>query len=436
MRIVLLDLLPDGRHHIYKDLAAGFGTRLIVGDSVPARMLEWAKRRFVRLPLVAYGYLAGIFRAAGHEVEYVRNDLERAARADVVLTASSLVDYHGERRALERLKELGAPSVGIFGPVASLFPDNYTDIADFVFVGEPEEAAHHLAHSGQILKGKVVSPPMRHLDEMPFPSWDGFPVHEYSYFPSLKRTPVLPVLGSRGCFAPCEYCAYRTNYKWRMRKPERVIDELVYLKKNYGIRGVLFRDPMFTGNNMRAQVLAELMIKSKLDLHWACETALEFLSEELLDLLYRAGLRSINVGVESGSDEVLQDVQRRATEQRRSEHLVQYCHRKGIRVSAFYCIGLPADTEETIRKTMAYARKLNTHVATFNVFTPYPGTPLYDRVKDEIVDTNWEHFTSFTPVHRHPTLSAERLEKLREEAFLSFYYRPQYVASFLGRMLK
>lgn len=436
MKITLLDLAPIDHRHIYKDLAAGFGTKLIVGKSWRARMLEQAKASFVKLPLVSYGYLAGIFRAAGHEVVYVKNDLKQAAASDVVITTTSLVDYHGERQAIEKLKSLGAPYVGVIGPIATLFPDQYEDIADFVVVGEPESAALHLAESKSILKGKIISPPLQHLDDLPFPSWDGFPVASYSYFPSLKHKPVLPILGSRGCFAPCEYCAYRTNYKWRMRKPESVIEELKYLKKQYGIRGVLFRDPMFTGNNQRAQVMAELMIEHKIGLEWACETALEFLNEDLLDLMHRAGLRSINVGVESGSDEVLADVQRRAEQQRRSEYLVDYCNKIGIRVSAFYCIGLPKDTEKSIRTTMDYAKRLNTHVATFNVFTPYPGTPLYERVKNDIFDHDWQHYTSFTPVHRHPTLAPDQLESLREEAFLSFYFRPRYVGFFFKRMLQ
>lgn len=435
MKICLLDIVPQTRHHVYKDLAAGFGTKLIVGNSFRARMLEWAKRRFVRLPLTSYGSLNAIFRQAGHEVEYIQNDLARAAQCDVILTHSSLVDFNNEVESIRRLKALGAPSVGVIGPVANLFPERFEGIADFVIMGEPESAAQHLADTGKTFTGKVTSAPVKSLDELPFPNWDGFPVSKYSYFPSLRQAPVLPVLGSRGCFAPCEYCAYRTNFKWRMRSPANVVDELQYLKEKYGIRAVLFRDPMFTGNNNRAQLIAELMIERKLDLEWACETALEFLTEPLIDLLHRAGLRSINVGVESGNDAVLMDVQRRMHQQRESEHLVEYCHKKGIRISAFYCIGLPADTEDTINETIEYAKRLSTHVATFNIFTPYPGTPLYERVKDEIFDHNWLHYTSFTPVHRHPILDPKKLEKLREKAFVSFYFRPQYFANFIQRML-
>ena len=435
MKVTLLDLAPKGPYHIYKDLAAGFGTKLIVGKSLRGRMIEWAKRKFVRLPLTSYGFLNAIFRQFGHEVSYVQNDLKRAAESDLVLTQSSLVDFHNEIKTLETLKKLGAPAVGIFGPVATLFPDIYLKAADLVLIGEPEYAALHIAESGKTLSGKVVSAPVKNLDELPFASWEGFPVRDYSYFPSLKKGPVLPVLGSRGCFAPCEYCAYRTNFKWRMRAPEKVVEELIYLKERYKIKSALFRDPMFTGNNNRAQQIAELMIEKRVKLEWACETALEFLNEKLIDLLYRAGLRSINVGVESGNDEVLFDVQRRATQQRQSEHLVAYCAKRGIRISAFYCIGLPQDTEKSIHETIHYAKRLNTHVATFNVFTPYPGTPLYERVKHEIFDHDWTHYTSFTPVHRHPVLSPEQLETLREKAFLSFYFRPKYFTSFLKRML-
>ncbi|MDD5217792.1 MAG: radical SAM protein, partial [Candidatus Omnitrophica bacterium] len=313
--------------------------------------------------------------------------------------------------------------------VASLFPENYEGLADFVVIGEPESAAMHLAERGSPLTGKIISPPVKRLEDIPFPNWDGFPVESYAYFPALKVKPILPVLGNRGCFAPCAYCAYRTNYHWRIRPPENLVDELRHLKRQYGVRGVVFRDPMFTGRQTRAEIIAQGMIEKKLDLEWACETALEFLDENLIDLLHSAGLRAVNVGIESGSDAVLNDVQRRTQEQRRSEHLVDYCRKKGIHVAAFYCIGLPQDTEETIRHTIEYATQLNTDVATFNVFTPYPGTPLYERVKHEIFEPRWEQYTSYTPVWRHPSLSSERLEQLREEAYLSFYFRPQYFAS-------
>lgn len=435
MKIALLDIRPDNRHHIYKDLAAGFGTKLIVGNSIPARFIEWAKRQFVSLPMTSYGYLSAILRQGGHEVVYLQNNLSAAAKCDVVLTHSSLVDFNHELDSLKQLRKYGNARLGIMGPVATLFPEKYETAADFVIIGEPEAVAQHIADSGAVLSGKVVSPGIKNLDDLPFPDWKGFPVQTYSYFPSLKRSPVLPVLGSRGCFAPCEYCAYRTNFKWRMRSPENVVDELEQIQHRYGLKAVLFRDPMFTGNNNRAQQIAELILKRGLDIHFACETALEFLNEKLIDLLYRAGLRSVNVGIESGNDQVLTDVQRRMTQQRDSEHLIAYCHKKGIRVSAFYCIGLPADTEETIRETIAYAKRLNTHVATFNIFTPYPGTPLYAKVKNEIFDHDWNHYTSFTPVHRHPLLTTQQLEKLREDAFVSFYFRPKYIFSFLRRML-
>ncbi len=436
MKVVLLDIKSDTRHHLYKDLAAGFGTRLIVGKSVRARMIEWAKRRFMRMPLVAFGYMAAIFHEAGHEVEYLVNDFERASHADLVLTPASLVDHSNEIAALQKLKSMGARKVGVFGPIASLHPEKFLEFTDFVIIGEPEAAAQHIAENGpEQLHGRVVSAAIKNLSDLPFPNWDHFPVQNYSYFPALKKGPVLPVLGSRGCFAPCEYCAYRTNYKWRMREPEDVVEELIYLKRKYNVGSVLFRDPMFTGNNNRAQRIAELIIEKNVGIEWACETALEFLTEPLLDLMRRAGLRAVNVGIESGDDSVLVNVQRRAVQQRDSEHLVDYCNKIGVRVSAFYCIGLPSDTEKTIQSTIAYAKRLNTHVATFNVFTPYPGTPLYERVKGDIFDHQWDHYTSFTPVHRHPTLSPEHLESLREQAFLSFYFRPQYAASFARRML-
>ncbi|MDD5218787.1 MAG: hypothetical protein PHS88_11920, partial [Candidatus Omnitrophica bacterium] len=113
MKVALLDLAGDGRPYVCKDLAGGFGTKLVIGPSLRAKWLEWVKTRCVRLPVMAYGYLAAIFRLAKHNVEYIQNDLERAAKADMVFTWTSLVEYEREREAVRESQKRGAPSVGV-----------------------------------------------------------------------------------------------------------------------------------------------------------------------------------------------------------------------------------------------------------------------------------------------------------------------------------
>ncbi|RLC48270.1 MAG: hypothetical protein DRH70_01450 [Candidatus Coatesbacteria bacterium] len=181
--------------------------------------------------------------------------------------------------------------------------------------------------------------------------------------------------------------------------------------------------------------MAEEILRRRIDVRWGCETHLGHLDKELLDLLYEAGLRSVNVGIEVADPKTLSGTGREQFVPDTQFELVRYCDRLGIRVTAFYLFGLPNSTAEDMRATARYARKLNTHVASFNVLTPYPGTKFYESVKDHIFEKDFTRFTSYTPVMHHKHVSPAALEKLKEEAFVRFYFRPAYIAKFLQRML-
>jgi hypothetical protein len=108
-----------------------------------------------------------------------------------------------------------------------------------------------------------------------------------------------------------------------------------------------------------------------------------------------------------------------------------FCHRLGIRVIANYILGLSNDTVEGVRRTIAYAKKLNTFAIQFTVTTPYPGTLLYESLKEHIVEEDWEKFNGWTNVYTHPTMTSEELHHLREEAYVSYHLRPRYIWRFL-----
>jgi anaerobic magnesium-protoporphyrin IX monomethyl ester cyclase len=100
-------------------------------------------------------------------------------------------------------------------------------------------------------------------------------------------------------------------------------------------------------------------------------------------------------------------------------------------VIANYILGLSNDTVEGVRRTIAYAKKLNTFAIQFTVTTPYPGTLLYESLKEHIVEEDWEKFNGWTNVYTHPTMTSEELHHLREEAYVSYHLRPRYVWRFL-----
>jgi radical SAM superfamily enzyme YgiQ (UPF0313 family) len=414
-----------------KDVAGGFGTVFTVGNSPFAKLLEFAKRRIAAIPNITLAYLDSILSAHGADVQVM--DVRRADQltpADVYLISSSIIDCNFEKEiGIEAKRRFGA-KVGYFGTFASAVPDFFSDSADFVVKEEIENIAPALAR-GDIPEGLVSAGFVQDLDALPFPKWDQFDIRKFRYHIVTGKGITLPMLGSRGCPYTCNYCPYLVNSQYRVRSAESVVDEIRYLWGRYNIRGISFRDPNLTFDKTRAHHFAELLLKYNLDIRWSMEARTDRLDPELMRLLYRAGLRSVEVGIESANKQTLTENQRKAASNAQQEKIIECCHKLGIRVIANYTFGLPNDTVEGIRETIRYAKKLNTFAIQFTVTTPYPGTQFYEKVRNTVFEKNWEKFNGWTSVYHHPAIRSEDLHKLREYAYVSYHLRPRYVWRFL-----
>jgi radical SAM superfamily enzyme YgiQ (UPF0313 family) len=181
--------------------------------------------------------------------------------------------------------------------------------------------------------------------------------------------------------------------------------------------------------------LAERILSRNLNVRWSMEARTDRLDPDLLALLHRAGLRSVEVGIESASEKTLQANLRKATSKRHQEMVIDCCHKLGIRVIANYTLGLPNDTVGGVLETIRYAKRLNTFAIQFTVTTPYPGTQFFRNVRDRIFDSDWEHFNGWTSVFRHQEIPPEELHRLREFAYVSYHLRPRYVWRFMQSTL-
>lgn len=436
MRITLLDVQksPDG--HINRDLAGGYGSATRYGDSMVARLISLAKRKGVRLPPLVLGYLASIFKCEGHEVFFRVNEI--APRSDLVVILSSIVGAMEEMDMGDEIKKKSDARICYVGTFGSVLPQEYLKHGDSVIVGEPENAAISIAREG-LKTGIIKSVPVETLDNLPFPFWDIFPVRDYSYFPMINVKPFLTMATSRGCPLPCYYyCPYTVlqGSKIRCRSIGNVVAELNHIRDRWGIRGLFFRDPIFTFNRDRSLELAKRMKTAGLNIQWACETHLERLDENLLDELYSAGLRAINVGIEGIQTAVMKRIKRKTVSLAHAEGIIRYCRKKGIHVSAFYILGSPADTEENIRGTIRYAQRLNTDAAQFTISTPYPGTQYYEDMKDLIDIKDWHKYTGFYSVFRHETITRSRLLWWKDRAYVSYYLRPRWLFQALKKIVR
>lgn len=430
MKIVVLNV---SRHKncTLKDVAGGFGTVFTVGNSPFAKLLELAKRRIAAIPNITLAYLDSILSSHGASVQVLDvRQPDQLVPADLYLIASSIVDCNLEREiGLEARRRFKA-KVGYFGPFAATVPDFYQESADFVVKEEIENIAPALAR-GEIPQGIVSAGFVENLDSLPFPRWDQLEIGRFRYQIVTGKGITLPMLGSRGCPYTCNYCPYLVNSKYRVRNPENIVEEIRYLLRKYNIRGIAFRDPNLTFDKKRARIFSELLLRYNLDIRWGMEARADRLDPELLDMLFRSGLRSIEVGIESSNNAVLRVNRRKAIANPQQEQIIEHCHKLGIRVIANYTLGLPNDTIEGMQDTIRYAKKLNTFAIQFTVTTPYPGTPFYEAVKHAVFEPDWERFNGWTSVYHHPFIRPDDLHMLREFAYVSYHLRPRYMWQFL-----
>src|SRR5439155_8805863 len=359
MEIVVLSASRQ-KNCTLKDVAGGYGTVFTVGNSPFAKLLEIAKRRIASIPNITLAYLDAILQAAGTEVRVLNvRRMDQLVPADLYLIASSIVDCKLEREiGVEARRRFGC-KVGYFGTFAASVPEFFSGAADFVVREEIENIAPRLA-AGEIPEGVVQGGFVRDLDALPFPRWEQFRIERFRYRIVTAGGITLPLLGSRGCPYTCNYCPYLVNSSYRVRTPKNVVDEICDLIGRYRISGVSFRDPNLTFRRERAVELADEILTRNVDIRWGMEARTDRLDPELVRLLHRAGLRSVEVGIESSNEAMLRANLRKPTPKPHQERIIEECHRLGIRVIANYTLGLPNDTVDGIRETIRYAKRLNT----------------------------------------------------------------------------
>jgi len=416
----------------------------------------------VTSPPLGLAYLASMVRKE-HEVkiidanvldytmENVRSEIENFSPDLVGIT--SVTPSIPQAYAVARIaKETVDCTVVIGGPHASFLPVRTLKecgAIDAVVRGEGEktfekmvsalEKGRPLAEVGGIVcrnGGRIIdSGPgeiFENVDEIPFPSQDLLPLDRYQ-FDGQRYTAML---SSRGCPFGCSFCASSRLFggRWRGRSPENVLEEMRTVYEDYGIQNIEFVDDTFTLDRRRAESICDGIIREGWDLKWGASSRVDTLSRQLLMKMKRAGCWLIYLGIESGSQKVLETIGKRITldQVRRAVRMV---NEAGIEVLGSFIIGFPQDTEKTVKETIRFAKKLNLDYAQFSVLTPYPGTPVYDEAKEEgaLLTEDWSGYTAIEPVMRHRDLPPDKLNTFIRRAYVSFYLRPRILMRWFAR---
>ena len=420
-KILLIDVYPDVPYRVCKDLAGGYGTGNDFGAGLFPGLLKRVVKHSINFPQIQLLQIAAILRDQGYSVEYTQDESADTSDVFACIFASSIVAHETEVQAIKNCACKIKYVVGIF---AQQYKALYEKSGGFVV---PEEAEAFFQEVD--LSTFPDFPRKRYyvedLDSLPFPAWDIF-LKNYSLSNLfVKRGLTIPIYATKGCPYSCSfYCTYplQQGKKVRNRSVNNIILEIEYWKSQ-GVDNFLFRDPVFSINKKHTIELARALIERKLNINYMVETHLNNVDETMAALLSESGLQLVYVGVESVDSAVLEDMKRFSLEKETEAEKIKMLRSNNIKVKAMFIIACPEDTEETINKTIKFAIDLQPNLAQFSVFTPYPGTPNYERYRDKITAKHLEEFDQYRLVFDHKNLTAIQVRKLLGRAYKKFYLR-------------
>ncbi len=332
-------------------------------------------------------------------------DIVRAGKADFV------VHHDGEITVCELVDAI-ASNEKDYGAV-----DGLTWCAD----GEP------ITNRARVL--------LRDLDSLPYPAWHLFPYHRYGLLPFADfAKPVLTMTGSRGCPYRCDYCSLINSggKVYRRRDPIKLVDEYEFLIERYGVKQIGFVDPIFPLVKKDLQPFCAELVKRGLDkkCQWLSETRCDRLDKETCDLMYWGGCRRVLMGIESGVDLLLGNVNKGMTTAKVREGVAN-ARAAGIQTVGLFMIGMPGETPEMTKETVEFSVDLDLDFAKYAITTPFPGSRLFeDRWQKDLFRDDWENYTTFNPdpdrlVYHPHGYDPEVLIKMQSWALRRFYLRPR-----------
>jgi anaerobic magnesium-protoporphyrin IX monomethyl ester cyclase len=375
-------------------------------------------RSIFRFPPLGLGYIAAHLRDNDYRVEIV----------DATFT--------GEEAVIEKVRVIKPRVIGVYsmftmreaslrfaralrndcellvagGPLPTVEPETYLDDFDAAAVGEGEQTMLEIARGdglgqvnglvfredgGKLLRagergGKVVHTlprkVLKNLDEIPLPARDLFDNANYiKYYDKRGDPPTTSAITSRGCPFACDFCSHPIfGESFRERSPENMADEVEQIL-GLGYRRVFFQDDCFTLTQGRVAKFCDEVERRGLRFGWECLSRVDSMDSATASRMRAAGCDQVFFGLESGNDKVLKIMNKSATPEM-GRRAVEAAREGGLKTGAFFIFGYPGDDTDSMLETLHFADSLPLDYLSFTYPYPIPGTPLYERVKDKMME--------------------------------------------------
>ena len=266
------------------------------------------------------------------------------------------------------------------------------------------------------------------LDILPFPARHLVDNSIYRRPDNGKVQAVIKV--ARGCPFHCFFCLATpvSGAKVRTRSPENIVAELKECVEKYNIKNFLFWSDIFNFNREWTLELCQKIIESGLKITWSSNTRADTMDDEMAKMMYKSGCRLVSIGVESGSQKMLDNIGKKITLDD-IRNTVKILKKNKIKIYNYFVIGLPWETEETVEETIKFAIELDSNFISFYTATPLPGTKYFAyAMLNKLVEGNLDFRSAYyEPVVRSEHLSKERIFELHKQAVKRFYLRPRFI---------
>jgi radical SAM superfamily enzyme YgiQ (UPF0313 family) len=418
-------------------------------------------------PDLGLGYLARALEKENHNVDILdcvnlRLTFEKfehhiaGSDFDVIGFRVFSTDLFSVKKSLLIVKKRRPDAKIILGGAhPSAFPEQtlqYFKEADFAIRGEAEKGLADLIRnfqdpdivrkenisgliwreSGEIKINSPVFP--ENLDSLGSPDWNLINPCNYPFQTSYltKSKFVAPLIMTRGCPYHCTFCSYRsvTGHRIRFHSIPYIIEEIKFLKSNFGIKEICFIDDNFLVLKHLVIDLCEQIIKQKLDIKWSCfGIRLDLIDKDILSLMEKSGCYLLTVGIESGSQRILDHMKKKLTLDLIKEKITLINTTTHIKIIGNFILGYPMETEEDVYKTIRLAKTLPLYGANFFPFHPTPGTEIFDELmaEKELKAINWELMGQDRMPYIPKSISKQKFTWLFFLAFINFYMRPQII---------